>query len=260
MKITLSSSILLASFATFLSAEPLAKPAASEECCSEKESKTMAVSTKVAASDEECCAEKESKAKMTTVAAVKDCASGEGGCEKELKMSTVAAKTASGEECCAEKESKMTNTVVSAEKCDSEGACDDKMRISVKGMTCGACAEKVTNALASVEGVKSPDACHELGLVCFDNTEEVSLATVMSTISELGLKPVGKVVSYQVSNMTCSGCSETLTDKLVSAEGVVSVKGVCHKSGKAEVVIDPSATSTDSIAAVINETNFKVIN
>lgn len=59
-----------------------------------------------------------------------------------------------------------------------------------------------------------------------------------------------EVTHFNVSGMTCTGCSKGLTAKLNALEGV-SVKKVCHKSGSVDVVISEKATAEQVKSAIV---------
>lgn len=65
------------------------------------------------------------------------------------------------------------------------------------------------------------------------------------------------VTHFDVSGMTCGGCSKDLTAQLNALEGV-SVKKVCHKSGSVDVVIGDKATAQQVTAAIV-ASGFKIV-
>lgn len=150
-------------------------------------------------------------------------------------------------------------TAVKGDVCEA-GACDDYTTFAVAGMTCGKCSTKVATALKGVEGVKDVKVNHETGKACVKAADgkEVKAETVMAAIKEAGFKPEGQLVSYKVKNMTCTGCSASLTKTLAATDGVIKVSGISHESGQAEVVIDPTKTDLAKVKTAINSTKFKV--
>lgn len=64
------------------------------------------------------------------------------------------------------------------------------------------------------------------------------------------------VTHYNVSGMTCGGCSKKLTTALSAVKGV-EVKKVCHKSGCVDVVLSEGATA-EQVQQVITKTGFKI--
>lgn len=129
----------------------------------------------------------------------------------------------------------------------------------VKDMTCANCSGKVKAALAKLEGVQTRAVCHKSGhaVVKYDPAK-IKPESVIAAINATGFNVVGEKVRYQVTGMTCAGCSRAVEKVLAEAEGVTKVESVCHQSGQATVVFDPAKTSKDKIAATIDQTKFKV--
>ena len=63
-------------------------------------------------------------------------------------------------------------------------------------------------------------------------------------------------VKYDVSGMTCGGCSGKLTKMLTAIEGV-KVNKVCHKSGSADVTIKDGTASEKDVQKAIAAAGFK---
>ncbi|MFC4995019.1 heavy-metal-associated domain-containing protein [Rubritalea tangerina] len=61
---------------------------------------------------------------------------------------------------------------------------------------------------------------------------------------------------FNVSGMTCGGCSKKLTTALAAVKGV-KVKKVCHKSGCVDVVLSDGATA-DQVKETITKAGFKI--
>ena len=143
-------------------------------------------------------------------------------------------------------------------ECAKECAATESAYV-VEGLKCDACSDKVKAALAKVEGVKVNSVCHKSGHVAvnFDSAETCP-TKVIAAIDSTGFKVTGQQVSYKLTGLTCSNCSSAVEQVLAKTEGVTEVKGVCHKSGHAEVVIDPAKTSSAKVAAAIDQTKYKV--
>jgi copper ion binding protein len=63
--------------------------------------------------------------------------------------------------------------------------------------------------------------------------------------------------TFIVTGMTCSSCSDKVKTTLAAVEGV-SVKKVCHKSGKVMVNFDGAKTDQSKVMTAISSTGFKV--
>ncbi|MBK1855820.1 heavy-metal-associated domain-containing protein [Verrucomicrobiaceae bacterium 5K15] len=127
----------------------------------------------------------------------------------------------------------------------------------VTGMTCGGCSGAVTKSVASVEGVTVKKVCHESGTatVVFDPSK-VKASDVQAAIAKGKFAVTAERFTVPVSGMTCSSCSGKVTKALGSLEGV-TVKTVCHESGKAVVDVDTSKSNRAAVVKAITATGFK---
>ncbi|MEO1857138.1 MAG: heavy-metal-associated domain-containing protein [Rubritalea sp.] len=64
------------------------------------------------------------------------------------------------------------------------------------------------------------------------------------------------VTHFNVTGMTCGGCSKSLTTALTAIKGV-DIKKICHKSGCVDVVLTDGATAAQ-VKEVITKKGFKI--
>ncbi|MCK5191884.1 MAG: heavy-metal-associated domain-containing protein [Methylococcales bacterium] len=64
-------------------------------------------------------------------------------------------------------------------------------------------------------------------------------------------------VSLEVSGMKCGGCESTVTTKLNTIDGVISVKAM-SKENKVDVEFDAAKTSVEEISQAIVDAGFVV--
>jgi copper ion binding protein len=130
---------------------------------------------------------------------------------------------------------------------------------AVSGMSCEACATKLTEVLGKIEGVGEATACAKTGLtkVSYDPAR-VKKAQLLAAIQTTGFKLDGEVVELKVSGMDCSACSGSVTKALTAVPGVKAQK-VCTESKLATVTFDPVKTDREIIVAAIDKTGFKVV-
>lgn len=64
-------------------------------------------------------------------------------------------------------------------------------------------------------------------------------------------------VTLAVTGMKCGGCENTITNKLQTLNGVISVSA-SHKDEEVEVEFDPATIDLDSIKDSITEAGFTV--
>lgn len=87
--------------------------------------------------------------------------------------------------------------------------------------------------------------------------EECATKCKSACVKTEAAKAAMNVTHFNVSGMTCGGCSKALTTKLNAIEGV-SVKKVCHKSGSVDVVLSEKATA-EQVKAAITAKGFKIV-
>ncbi len=64
-------------------------------------------------------------------------------------------------------------------------------------------------------------------------------------------------VSLEVSGMKCGGCESTVTTKLNTIDGVISVKAM-SKENKVDVEFDAAKTSVEAISQAITDAGYAV--
>jgi copper chaperone CopZ len=65
-----------------------------------------------------------------------------------------------------------------------------------------------------------------------------------------------KTATVTIRGMHCDGCAETVK-ALLAGEPGVKASTVSFREGKARVLYDPSATSTDRLIAVIERAGYR---
>jgi copper chaperone CopZ len=98
------------------------------------------------------------------------CADGNGDCDKSH---------------CKMQEANAVETAMAA----VDAADGTKLALSVEGMSCGSCSEKIAKALKAIEGVKAAAVSHADGAakIAFD-AEKIDAEKLMAAIAELGFK------------------------------------------------------------------------
>lgn len=148
-----------------------------------------------------------------------------------------------------------------SDKCDDPAAKASQGRAKayymVSGMTCGGCSRAVTKKLAAIDGVTVKKVCHESGCAVVNyDPNKVRKEAIAAAINQGKFKVTGERVCVSVEGMTCGKCSKKLTTALNAVDGV-TVKGVCHKSGKAVVDIDCAKSCRSTVVKTITATGFK---
>ncbi len=132
-----------------------------------------------------------------------------------------------------------------------------KAHYVVSGMTCEGCSGAVTRKLAAIDGVTVKKVCHQSGCAVVNyDPKKVRKEAIAAAINQGKFKVAAERVCVSVEGMTCGKCSEKLTTALNAVDGV-TVKSVCHKSGKAVVDIDCAKSCRTTVVKTITATGFK---
>jgi Cu+-exporting ATPase len=154
--------------------------------------------------------------------------------------------------CCATTAAKDTCTATKTEKLA-------KVEYKVTGMSCTACEDKVTKAVAKLDGVSEPSACSKSGkAVMAIDAKKVKDAQLVAAIEQAGFKVEGEKLTVKVDGLKCEACASKVSQAVASVKGA-KAEGVCHESGQAVVSFDPKKVSRDQIIAAIDNSGFKVV-
>jgi Cu+-exporting ATPase len=169
---------------------------------------------------------------------------------------------AGGEDCekaCPASKAACPASGATAACCDAKSDKMVKVQYKVSGMTCAACEQKLTKALASIDGVNSPSACAEskMAKLAYD-PKKVKEDQLIAAVNKAGFKVEAETIELKVDGMTSGGCSDKVSKKLASLKGVSDQK-VCHEAKNAVVTFDPAKVSRKDIVAAIASTDFKVV-
>ena len=143
--------------------------------------------------------------------------------------------------------------------CAASKVADGQERVSyvVKGMTCGGCSSAITKSLEKVEGVSVVKVCHESGCAVVDyDPTKIKKVDVAAAINQGKFAITAERISVLVKGMTCTKCSAKVTTALNAIDGV-TVKNVCHKSGKAVVDVDTSKSNRAAVVKAITVSGYK---
>ncbi len=99
----------------------------------------------------------------------------------------------------------------------------EKARIHVTGMTCTTCAATIEKGLTETAGVEQArvNFASEKASIEYD-PNQISLAKIKGTISQLGYGTATKKSIFPVGGMTCASCVARVEQALSSVPGVVS--------------------------------------
>ncbi|WP_241175259.1 heavy metal translocating P-type ATPase [Natronolimnobius sp. AArcel1] len=123
-------------------------------------------------------------------------------------------------------------------------------------MSCSTCSGAVEDAVGDLEGVEEASANYatDEGMVAYDPTQ-VSLAEIYDAIEAAGYEAAAETESLTVMGMSCSTCSETVSDAVSDLPGVIRAD-VNFASDEARVRYNPSDVSLGEISAAIEEAGY----
>lgn len=113
------------------------------------------------------------------------------------------------------------------------------LHLSVTGMSCEGCEHSLSEKLKELEGLEVKSVSHkDSSLSLIFKEGETTRQHIFSTIEKAGYAVQGEKVSLKVSGMSCEGCEDGLSKKILSLEGVKSVEKLSHVTGTVEFTLE----------------------
>ncbi|KAJ8768404.1 hypothetical protein K2173_021557 [Erythroxylum novogranatense] len=147
---------------------------------------------------------------------------------------------------------------------------EDRVLISVIGMSCSACAGSVEKAVKRLPGIREAavDFLNNRAQVIF-HPNFVNEETIRETIEDAGFEATlipgetsdnksTQVCRIRINGMTCTSCSSTVEQALQAIEGVNAAQ-VALATEEAEVHFDPKMTNCGQLLGAIDDTGFEAI-
>ena len=133
-----------------------------------------------------------------------------------------------------------------------------KVQFKVSNISCETSCGELSKTIAALEGVKTQAVCGESHVATIEiEPSKTNPKTLYTALVKAGYEIEGQQLSVKVKGMTCGGCSAGLSKTLTSTKGVVQNE-VCHESGTAKVLFDPTKIDSQQIAAVITKEGYSV--
>ncbi|RLM91111.1 heavy metal translocating P-type ATPase [Haloarcula sp. Atlit-7R] len=134
-----------------------------------------------------------------------------------------------------------------------------KSHVDIQGMSCANCAQTITDAVTSVDGVSDANVnfATDEGSVEYD-PDEVSLERVFDAIEEAGYTPITDSVTIGITDMTCANCSETVENALRQTPGVVAAD-VNFATDEAQVTYNPAEASRSDLYDAIEDAGYSPV-
>lgn len=136
-----------------------------------------------------------------------------------------------------------------------------KEMLSVSGMTCAACAQRIEKVVSKIEGVNGAEVniATEKLTVEYD-TSTASLEDIKGAVEKIGYgiveRKTTKSVTMPIAGMTCQACAQRIEKVLSRLEGIESVS-VNLVTEKATVVYNPEITRLSTIKQKIMSLGYK---
>lgn len=97
------------------------------------------------------------------------------------------------------------------------------IQLPISGMSCANCASRITKALNQLEGVEAT-VNFALEQAAIELRQDAQLPAVLDSIKAQGYDYGEETLSFQISGMTCAGCSARLSKMLSALPGVISAE------------------------------------
>ncbi|HEY3328002.1 MAG TPA: heavy metal translocating P-type ATPase [Novimethylophilus sp.] len=134
----------------------------------------------------------------------------------------------------------------------------EHIEISIGGMTCVHCANKIREAIAALEGVAHATVNHAEGKAHVHYLpDQVSVTQLNDVIRQAGYLPGSASLKIGIKGMKCASCVKTIEDSLYRTPGVVSAS-VDPASASAKIVYQPKIASHQAIAQAVIDAGYQV--
>jgi Cu+-exporting ATPase len=134
-----------------------------------------------------------------------------------------------------------------------------KITLTVQGMTCASCANRVERALKKVSGVKEVNVnlASKKATVEF-NTDELGVNDLIDAVSEAGYEVPVESLSLPVKGMTCASCANRVEHALKGVEGVLSVN-VNLATEKAAITYIPGVVDLPDLQRAVSDAGYELL-
>ncbi|MGI6193048.1 MAG: heavy metal translocating P-type ATPase, partial [Christensenellales bacterium] len=132
--------------------------------------------------------------------------------------------------------------------------------LSIRGMTCAACAQRIERVVGKMSGVNqaSVNLASEKLFVEYD--DGVTLDAIKEAVHKIGYEVVEKTalttITIPIGGMTCAACAQRIEKVLKKQEGVVEAS-VNFATEKATVTYDPQTIRQSAIKVAIEKIGYQ---
>jgi Cu+-exporting ATPase len=139
----------------------------------------------------------------------------------------------------------------------------DNEVLSIRGMTCAACAQRIEKTVRKLSGIgqATVNLASEKLFVEYDSNS-LSLTDIKAAVSKIGYEAVQKTdnnsITIPIGGMTCAACAQRVEKAIKKLDGVTSVL-VNYATEKATVVYDPQKIRLSAIRETIEKAGYKAL-
>lgn len=132
-----------------------------------------------------------------------------------------------------------------------------KTDITVSGMHCASCANRLQKALSSKDGVISAEVNFGTGTASVDfDHSKITIQELKKTIENAGFKTPEKKISITIGGMHCAACAAKVKDALCSVEGVIDAS-VNPVTESALVTLATQMVNSAELNRAVSEAGFE---
>ena len=109
------------------------------------------------------------------------------------------------------------------------------LQLPLSGMSCANCAGRITAALNKLDGV-SATVNFALEQAAIELASSDRLPAVLESIQAQGYDYGSETILFQITGMTCAGCSARLNKMLAALPGVISADFGCRPAKSVQIL------------------------
>ena len=132
--------------------------------------------------------------------------------------------------------------------------------LSIRGMTCAACAQRIEKAVKKLPGVQQAAVNLASEKLFVEYGEDATLEDIKAAVTKIGYeveeKAANSTIAIPIGGMTCAACSQRVEKVLNRLDGVVSAS-VNLATEKATVTYEPQKIRQSAIKAAIEKAGYQ---
>ncbi|MDR3287822.1 MAG: heavy metal translocating P-type ATPase [Peptococcaceae bacterium] len=139
----------------------------------------------------------------------------------------------------------------------------DRQILSVKGMTCAACAQRIEKTVRKLAGIEQANVnlASEKLFVEYD-AASLTLPAIKAAVTKIGYEVEEKSeysrITIPIGGMTCAACAQRSEKAIRKLDGVASV-AVNFATEKATIAYDPAKVRVSAIKAAIEKAGYQAL-